>query len=149
MKQQSGYRATRGDTQPPQALLDAWQPSRRDHCGGSDPPEGRGKWWAEGWTTYPSPVAHQRRKRGGRSLHHHPSLAARGRSGQDGNTRGATPLRFTEEDAENPCQPASNEDLQAKPRPQQRGLRPLIVQICNCQNRAPLRAPPPCATPLL
>ena len=31
----------------------------------------------------------------------------------------------------------------AQPGPQRRGLRPLIVQICNCQNRAP----PMCATP--
>ena len=36
---------------------------------GATPPKGRGKWWTEGWTTYPSPVPHQRSKRGGRSLH--------------------------------------------------------------------------------
>ena len=39
---------------------------------GATPPKGRSKWWTEGWTIYPSPVPHQRRKRGGRSLHQHP-----------------------------------------------------------------------------
>ena len=56
--------------------------------------------------------------------------------------RGAA-RRFTAEDSGNPCQRASNAGFPAQPGPQRRGLRPLIVQICNCQNRAP----PMCATP--
>ena len=52
---------------------------------------------------------------------------------------------FTPEDLGNPCQPTSNADSRTQPGPQQRGLCPLIVQICNCQNRAP----PTCATPPL
>ena len=60
-----------------------------------------------------------------------------------GTRGGGAALRFTPEDSENPCQPASNAGFRAQPGPQRRGLRPLIVQICNCQNRAPLRAPPP------
>ena len=68
----------------------------------------------------------------------------------EAGTRGdGAALRFTAEDMGNPCQPASNAGFRAQPGPQRRGLRPLIVQICNCQNRAPLRAQPPCATPLL
>ena len=64
----------------------------------------------------PCPVAHQRRKNGGRSLHHHPlpcgapPLARRG-----GDMRGGGALlRFTAEDAGNPCQPPSNADFQER-----------------------------------
>ena len=64
----------------------------------------------------------------------------------EAGTRGGGGARgFTPEDLGNPCQPASNADFRAQPGPQRRGLRPLIVQICNCQNRAP----PGCATPPL
>ena len=35
------------------------------------------------------------------------------------------------------CCPASDAALRESPTPQRRGLRPLIVQICNCQNCAP------------
>ena len=62
--------------------------------------------------------------------------------GEAGDTQGGALLRFTAEDSGNPCQPTSNADSQAQPAPQRRGLRPLIVQICSCQNRAP----PACAT---
>ena len=44
----------------------AFQSSRRDHCGGSDPRA--------------APAA----KKGGRSLHQHPSRAAPGRAGREG-----------------------------------------------------------------
>ena len=52
---------------------------------------------------------------------------------------------LTAEVSGNLCQPTSNADSRAQPGPQRRGLRPLRVQICNCQNRAP----PVCATPPL
>ena len=41
----------------------------RDHCGGSDPRKGEGRWWILACTTSPCPVPHQRQKTGGRSLH--------------------------------------------------------------------------------
>ena len=118
----------------------ARQPSRRDHCGGSDPPQGRGKWWTEGWTTYPSPVPHQRSKRGGRSLHHHPSRAVRRARREHASRHPATAVSA---DARNPCQTASNKAFQARPRPQQRGLRSLREKHCGGQERAPLEEPPP------
>lgn len=62
--------------------------------------------------------------------------------GEAGNTRGGALFRFTAEDSGNSCQPMSNADSQPQPAPQRRGLRPLKVQICSCQNRAP----PGCAT---
>ena len=75
--------------------------------------------WTEGWTTYPSPVPHQRLKRGGRSLHLLPSRATRrARRGHAGRR----PATLVAADAGNPCQPASNKAFQARPRPQQRGL---------------------------
>ena len=126
------------------------RPSRRDHCGGSDPPEG------SVYRAPPCAPVNARRcrssgqKGGGRSLHFLPlpcgatTRRARGWTRDAGAARG-----FTAADLGNPCQSASNADSRAQPGPQRRGLRPLIVQICNCQNRAPLRAPPPCATPLL
>ena len=48
------------------------------------PPKERGKWWTEGWTIYPSPVPHQRSKKGGRSHHFLPSRAARRYAGRGG-----------------------------------------------------------------
>ena len=64
----------------------------------------------------------------------------------EAGTRGAgAARRFAAEDLGNPCQPMSNAGFQAQPGPQRRGLRPLIVQICSCQ----IRAPPACATPRL
>ena len=51
-------------------------------------------------------------------------------------------LRITPKDLGNPCQPTSNSGFRAQLGPQRRGLRPLIVQICNWQNRAP----PACIT---
>ena len=74
-----------------------------------------------------------------------PPVRRAGAPCEAGTTRGGAALRFTAEDSGNPCQPTSNADSQPQPAPQRRGLRPLIVQICSCQNRAP----PACATPRL
>ena len=85
---------------------------------------------------------HQHKKRGGRSLHQHPSRAARRRAGRGGDTRGAAPLGFAAEDSGILCQLTSNADFQVKPTPQRGGLRPLREQRCGCQTRAP----PTCTT---
>ena len=130
----------------PCGFRSSFQPSRRDHCGGSDPPRGGGKWCPDPCPPLPSPVPHQRPKRGGRSLHFLPLPCGAADAPCKAGTRGAgAALRFTVEDSGNPCQPTSNADFQAQPGPQRRGLCPLIVQICSCQNRAP----PACATPAL
>ena len=71
-----------------------------------------------------------------------PPVRRHGAPCEAGTTQAGTALRFTAEDSENPCQPASNADCRAQPGLQGRGLRPLIVQICNWKNRAP----PGCAT---
>ena len=81
-------------------------------------------------------------KKGGRSLHHHPSrVARRERRGHVGRS----PATFVVADAGNPFQPASNTAFQVKPPPQRQGRRPLRVERCGCQTRAP----PACATPPL
>ena len=58
----------------------------RDHCGGSDPRKGEGRWWILACTTSPCPVPHQRSKTGGCSLHFLPLLCGvtprRARRGQ-------------------------------------------------------------------
>ena len=54
-----------------------------------------------------------------------------------GTRRTGAARRFTAEDLGNPCQSTSNAGFRAQPGPQRRGLCPLIVQICSCQNRAP------------
>ena len=65
-----------------------------------------------------SPVPHQRQKEGGRSLHQHPSRAARrARRGHAGRSLAT----FVAADAGNPCQPASNTAFQVKSPPQRRG----------------------------
>ena len=93
-----------------------------------------------------SPVPHQRSKRGGRSLHFLPlpcgAPTRRARRGHAGAAPyGALPQRTRGIRANS----RPNADSRAQPGPQRRGLRPLIVQICNCQ----IRAPPACATPPL
>ena len=70
----------------PCGFRSSFQPSRRDHCGGSDPPRGGGKWCPDPCPPLPSPVPHQRPKRGGRSLHFLPlscgATTRRARRGQ-------------------------------------------------------------------
>ena len=70
--------------------------------------------------TSPCPVAHQRQKAGGRSLHFLP-FPVRRRLATRGHAR-RRPATGVAADAGNPCQPASNKAFQARPRPQQRGL---------------------------
>ena len=105
---------------------------------GATPPKGRGKWWTEGWTIYPSPVPHQRGKRGGRSLHQHPSRTARRCAGREGDTRGEASHRFFARDAGNPCYPASHAAFRESLEPQRRGASPserkalwLIGKACH------------------
>ena len=57
--------------------------------------------------------------------------------GEAGDTQAGVLLRLTAEDSGNPFQPASNKAFQAKLSPQRGELRPLIVQCCGCQTRAP------------
>ena len=59
-------------------------------------------------------------KKGGRSLHQHPSRVARRCAGRGGDTRGAASLRFVAEEAGSPRQPLSDTDFQVKTPPQQR-----------------------------
>ena len=116
----------------------------RDPCGGSDPPEGRGKWWAEGWTTYPCPVPHQRQKTGGRSLHFLPLLC------------GATPRRARRgqlKPAPHYALPQRIRGIRANSLPMRipghsldhngERLRPLREQRWGGQKRAPPDEPPP------
>ena len=89
-----------------------------------------------------SPVPHQRSKRGGRSLHFLSLSCGAISAGREAAAAGDSPAC--------PCclgrgKPLSHAGFQAQPGPQWRGLRPLIVHICNCQNRAPSA----CATPRL
>ncbi len=70
-----------------------FRPSRRDHCGESDPGKG-GKGCPDPCPPLPSPVPHQRPKGGGRSHHQHPSRAARRDAGREGDPRGAASLRL-------------------------------------------------------
>ena len=90
MKQQSGYRATWGDTQPPQALLDAWQPSRRDHCGESDLPARGEKGVVSPVTLYPPPCRTSGKK-GGVAPSTSTPLVRRAVSPGEGGTREAQP----------------------------------------------------------
>ena len=106
---------------------------------GATPPKGRSKWWTEGWTIYPSPVPHQRGKRGGRSLHQHPSRAARRCAGREGDTRGEASHRFFARDAGNPCYPASHAAFRESLEPQRRGARPLREKRCGCRKSGPFR----------
>ena len=92
----------------------------RDHCGESDPRPG-GRWWILACTISPCPVAHQRRKNGGRSLHFLPlQTRRRARRGHAGRC----PATVVAADAGNPCQPVPHKAFQARPRPQQRGALP-------------------------
>ena len=116
---------------------------RRDHCGGSDLPARGGKGWPQALPPLPSPAPHQRRKRGGRSLHQHPSRAARCCVGRVGDTRGAASLRFSAADAGNPCCPASDAAFRGTPTPQRRGARPLREKRRAYQDRRHVRSPPP------
>ena len=79
------------------------------------PPPREGKGVVLPVTLYPSPVPHQRSKRGGRSLHQHPSRAARRRAGREGDTRGAASLRLFAADAENACPSASDAAFRENP----------------------------------
>ena len=115
----------------------------RDHCGESDLPKRGGKGPTPLPTPFPAPVAHQRRKRGGRSLHQHPSRTARRYAGREGDTRGAASLRFFARDAGNPCCPASGAAFREYPKPQRRGLRPLRERRCASQDLRHVRPTPP------
>ena len=84
-------------------------------------------------------MAHQRSKRGGRSLHHHPSRAARRRAGRGGDTRGAASLRFVAADAENACCSASGAPFRGSTQTQRREFRPLREKRCGCPKSGPLR----------
>ena len=75
---------------------------------GATPLKGEGKGVVLRVTLYPSPVPHQRSKRGGRSLHQHLSRAVRRRAGREGDTRGAASHRLFVADAENACPSASD-----------------------------------------
>ncbi len=113
----------------------SWLPGRLDDLPagitveGAPPPQGECLSCATVCAGEHSPVPHQRPKRGGRSLHHHPSRAARrARRGH----AGLSPATFVAEDAGNLFQPASNTAFQVKPPPQRRGLRPLRVERWGC-----------------
>ncbi len=105
-------------------------------------PQG-GKGCPEACPPLPSPVAHQRPKRGGRSHHQHPSRTARRCAVRGGDTRGAALLRFFAADAGNPSYPASDAAFRESPTPHRRGLRPLRKRRCADQDHVPLRCPPP------
>ena len=107
------------------------------------PPPREGQRVAEGLPPLTSPAPRQRRKRGGRSLHQHPSRAARRCAGREGDTRGTASLRFVARDGGNPCYPASLAEFRESPKPQRRGLRPLRERRCGCRDRRHLRSPPP------
>ena len=96
--------------------------------------------------TSPCPVAHQRQKAWGRSLHFLP-LQAR-HSGRGGNTPGAAPLRLpqpTRAIRANPCPiRLSSKALTTAAR-----RRPLREKRCGGPKRAPPGEPPTCATPRL
>ena len=79
-------RSSRVVSVPSWASSPLWWPSRQGSLWRERPPKtGGGKWWALGWAIYPSPVAHQRRKSGGRSLHFPPSrCGAPGEAGHAG-----------------------------------------------------------------
>ena len=98
---------------------------------------------AKGMSTLPPPlVPHQRAKKG-RSLHQHPSRAARRRAGRGGDTRGAASHRFFAADAENACRSASNAAFRESPEPQRNGLRPLREKRCGCRKHVRSKWPTP------
>ena len=109
----------------------------RDHCGESAPPEGRG---GGGFWRAPPPPARWRtsaKKVGVALTTISPSRAASRRAMRGARHAGRRRTGLYPEDSGNPCQPVSNAGFPAQPGPQRRGLRPLIVRICNCRNRAP------------
>ena len=145
IKQQAGYKATRGDTHPPGARKGARRLPARDHCGGSAPRRG-GEMVNFGVHHLPLPGgAPAPKNRGSLPPLPPPPVSRHDAPCEAGDRRGGALRRFAAQDAGNPCQPVSNADFQSMTRPQRRGLRPLIVQFCGCQTRAP----PACATPRL
>ena len=108
-------------------------PSRQGSLWRERPRKGGGKGWPDPCHPLPSPVAHQRQKTRGRSLHFLPLLCGATTCRARGRTRDAgAPRGFTPEETGNPCQPASNADSRAQPGPQRRGLRPLRVERWGC-----------------
>ena len=123
-------------------------PSRRDHCGGSDPPR-RVLIVRHCVRRLTSSRAARADKKGG-SLPPLPPPPVRRHAApcEAGTTQAGAALRFTAEDSRNPCQLASNADSRAQPGPQRRGLRPLREERWGCQKRAPPDAPPDAPPPL-
>ena len=118
------------------------QPSRRDHCGESDPRRG-GEMVDFGVHHLPLPGGAPAPKKWGSLSPPSPPPVRRHDAPCEGGTHGASAARrVTSEDLGNPCQSTSNAGFRAQPGPQRRGPCPLIVQICSCQNRAP----PACKT---
>ena len=116
------------------------RPSRRDHCGGSDPPRRGGVSGGPKGGPLTPPRCRTSGQKGGVAPSTSTPLVRR--TGRGGNTQGAAPLRIVARDTGNPRQPLSNGAFQAKPRPQRRGVRPQRGERCGCQKMRHLRAPP-------